>query len=133
MIDTTKSNTKVIPANTSRESIAGVVLVVEIVDNKGKGHISTRITTLKGSVEEKLRQYREATGGEWSGFGEKVITRYEKLENKPGAINTSPPIALPPHTRKAQAEIDELVARARRFLQEDKDTQREKKEIQSII
>ena len=109
-----------VPADHSPESIENVFCVLVVEDNRGMGHVKTRIIHLSGNVSNKLKQYEEATGEKWYGFNEKVISIPEKMD-EPQSLNLGKSNAkvLPPRLREVQKKLDELSALAAKYIREN--------------
>lgn len=119
----------VIPADHSPESIKNVVSIVLIDNNRGLGFVDVRSISLDGTVEEKLKQYKEATGKDWSGRPEQVFSVKEESDEPTtlGLGQKKPYRHVNPVTEEAQKKIDALAKLATRYLEEAK---REKIEVQ---
>jgi hypothetical protein len=130
--------TKIIPADRTLESIKNVVGIMIIGDNTGMGFCKTTSISLKGTIEEKLQQYKEAVGKDWVGFDEQTFTIDEKVP-EPVSLNlgqTVPKASINKTDLKAQSDIDALTKQANVWLEEDKKAKKNRatqKEVEPLI
>lgn len=106
-----------IPEDRSPESIKDVVSILVLIKEEGFGLTRTECYLLDGTVEEKLQQYKDATGTEWNGLAAQTIT--EPDDTKPISLNLGqqkPDTSVCKHTQEAQEKIDALVVEARALL-----------------
>ena len=111
-----------IPARLEPDSIRNVVSVVVILGNRGLGFADIESFSLDGTVEEKLSQYKEATGKDWAGMPEQTYTVAEE-QSEPvslGLCQKKPYQHINPATAKAQEKINALVKLASEYLEEAK-------------
>ena len=128
---------KQIPANYSKESIKDVVTILILGDNKGLGMIDTTIIHLDGTVDEKLQQYKEATGKDWLGTPAQTIS--EVTYDEP-AVCLDMGKALIENIRskedqEVQDKIDALAEDAREFLKQNEQAKKAwvtKKEVEAL-
>jgi hypothetical protein len=113
-----------IPADHSPETIADVFSIVVSTTDKGTGHIHNKIVHLEGTVEEKLQQYKDATGKDWNGFDEQVFTAHD--DTKPVSLNlgNAAPKLLARPDPETQAKIDALTAQAEKWIEESREAKR---------
>jgi hypothetical protein len=129
-----KKNVVRIPADNSAESIANVAVVVLLGEKLGMGFCETTIISLDGTIEEKLQQYQDATGKEWSGRNERVFTTWEYVEEESLNLGKQPHTITNKITKEAQNKIDALTEEARRTLQELTNTNENKiEEVNTLV
>lgn len=107
-----------IPADHSPETIKDVFTIVMTLAKKGTGHVDTRIVHLDGTIEEKLQQFKDATGNDWNGFEEQVFGVQNNIE--PISLNlgnVTPTLIMKPD-KETQDKIDALTAQAQRWIEE---------------
>lgn len=110
-----------IPADRRPESIADVVSIVLVDELKGAGHISTYVIHFEGTVVEKLAQYKAATGRDWRGTSESVISTTEQ-SGEVISLNLGREEWKPvqnPVTAEFQKKFDALSHEARCYLAEN--------------
>lgn len=124
----------ILPENRSPESIADVVSVLVIHDDRGMGFVDTEHISLSGTVKQKLKQYKEATGRDWPGTSEAVIRKRKKVEM--ASINlgksTHEVRVVHPETAAAQKKIDALTKRADKYLEQDREYKKKAKRPETI-
>ena len=124
-----------LPANESPDSIKNVVSIVRVIGNRGLGFADVESHSLDGTVEEKLKQYKEITGKDWSGYGERTFSVVEKVEPVTLALGTKPPDLLPCNqkaTDDANAKIAALVEQAEVWLAENEEAKTRTKLITAL-
>lgn len=124
-VDWTNKTIKVIPADSRPETIKNIVSVLLILEDTSMGGMRTEHIDLSGSVKDKLRQYKEATGKDWVGLDGAVITTYADAPERGAAIQAEiAPLAKNPFTEKAQKKIDALTREAQKYLAENKEAKK---------
>jgi hypothetical protein len=119
--------TRIIPADHSPESIRNVTTIV-INSEKNGFSIDATIVHLEGTVEEKLQQYKEATGKDWTGYSERVFSEMDHGEPTSLNLGQQPLMLLKSkEDQEVQDKIDALVVQAKQWLRENKIAQQKKK------
>ena len=131
-----KKIVRISPANHSPETIKDVLSIVLVEKKKDFGSVDVVIVHLKGTIEEKLQQYKDATGVDWNGFNEQVFTEIDQTETI--CLNLGPkPLEriLSKADIKAQRAIDALTAEAK-LLHIENETVKQKwvapKEVETL-
>lgn len=125
-----KYKKRIVPANRSPETIMNLVSLVLVTKNSGMGYISIEHISIEGTLEERLAQYKAATGKEWNGHGEQVFS--EPIETEPVSLNLGQKKFEPVKSKadiEVQEKIDALAAKAHRWVLEARAEKHKKKLI----
>lgn len=123
---------EIIKADYSANSIASVVSILIVDNNPGMGLVNSHNVMLTGTVQEKLEQYKKATGKDWPGCPEQVyITpdpQCQTFSLNLGRQTTAK--KLLPCDDAVQHELDLLSAQAKRYLAENEIAKKQPRERQ---
>lgn len=127
---------EIIQADHTPESIANVISILIFDGNPGLGFVKCRNVQLTGPVKEKLQQYKEATGKDWTGFDEQVCVTPDVVQKETVSLNLGKSVTvkkLSPCDEEVQRGIDALAAQAKRYLAENEIAKKQPRELQLLF